>query len=99
MTITALVLQTWFDIAIQHTGSVMNAYAIAMANNQSVTSELRGGEILVIPDDVPLLKKELHYFESNNSIPATGITNRDLENINPVLGIGTMSIGTTFIVQ
>ncbi|MGZ9736810.1 hypothetical protein [Flavobacterium sp. GNP002] len=42
--ITALVLQTWFDIAIQSTGSVVNAYAIAMANGRSVTNHIIAGE-------------------------------------------------------
>jgi hypothetical protein len=98
MTVTALTLQTWFDISLQYTGSVMNSYAIALANNRSVTSEIIGGELLLIPEDLPFFNKEVLFFESKKIIPATGITQHDLEVLNPILGIGTMTIGTTFIV-
>jgi LysM repeat protein len=99
MIITALVFQTWFDIAIQHTGSVMNAYAIAIANDgRSITDDITPGEFIIIPDDIPILKKEVQYLENKKTIPATGITSDDLEEINPTLGIGTMAIGSTFIV-
>ncbi|MGZ9677543.1 hypothetical protein [Flavobacterium sp. GNP001] len=97
--ITALVLQTWFDIAIQSTGSVVNAYAIAMANGRSVTDHIIAGESIVIPQGIEVLKREIQFLESKNIIPATGITNDNLETINPTLGIGTMTIGTTFIVR
>lgn len=99
MTVTSLVLQTWFDIANQHTGSVMNAYTIAFANGgRSITDDITPGEQIIIPDGIPILKKEVQYLENKKAIPATGITSADLEAINPTLGIGTMIIGSTFIV-
>lgn len=100
MTVTALVLQSWFDIAIQHTGSVMNAYSISLANGgRSVTDEITPGEAIVIPVEVSILKKEVQYLENKKAIPATGITLADFEEINPQLGIGQMAIGSTFIVR
>lgn len=99
MTATVLVLQTWFDIAIQHTGSITNAYSIAFANGgRSLTTNPEPGEQILILNDVSILKKEVQYLESKKAIPATGITTGDLKAINPTLGIGTMSIGSTFIV-
>lgn len=97
--ITALVLQTWFDIAIQSTGSVVNAYAIAMANGRSVTDFITAGESILIPKELDVLNREVLFLESKKITPATGVTNDDLETINPALGIGTMTIGTTFIVR
>ena len=96
--ITALVLQTWFDISIQSTGSVVNAFAIAMANGRSVTDLISAGEKIVIPKELDSLNREIVFFESKNIIPATGITKDTLEQINPILGIGTMAIESTFIV-
>lgn len=99
MKVTALVLQSWFDIAIQYTGSVMNAYAIAYANGgRSVTDDIIPGELITIPDTVPIFKKEVQYLENKEIVPATGITSADFEAINPVLGIGQMTIGSTFII-
>ncbi|WP_300978540.1 hypothetical protein [Flavobacterium sp.] len=97
--ITALVLQTWFDISIQSTGSVVNAFAIAMANGRSVTDLITAGEKIVIPKELISLNREIVFFESKNIIPATGITKDTLEQINPQLGIGTMAIESTFIVR
>lgn len=98
MTVPVLVLQTWFDIAIQHTGSVMNAYAIAFANNSSTTDDPTPGENVTIPSDVLVYKKEAQYLADKKSIPATSITSNDLQVINPPQGIGQMAIGLTFII-
>lgn len=94
----ALVLQTWFDIAIQYTGSAMNAYAIALANDRAITDGLIPGEQLIIPTDLFVYNKEVLFLESKNIIPATGITKDGFEVISPTLGIGTMAIGTTFTI-
>lgn len=100
MTVTVLVLQSWFDIAIQHTGSATNAYSIAYANGGgSVTDDPEPGRQIIIPTIVSKFKKEVQYLENKKAIPATGITSGDLERINPALGIGSMTIGTTFIVR
>jgi hypothetical protein len=97
MTVTALVLQTWFDIAIQHTGSIGNAYAISFANGgRSVTDEITPGEAIVIPATVSILKKEVQYLENKKAIPATSMKRPPMP---PELGIGTMAIGSTFIVR
>lgn len=95
---TALVLQTWLDISIQYTGSAINAFAIAMANNRAVTDDPVPSEELIIPAELDIHNKEILFLESKKVTPATGITTDGLEVISPTLGIGTMAIGTTFIV-
>lgn len=95
---TGLVLQTWFDIAIQYTGDATNAFAIASNNNSAITDTPLAGAPIAIPTDVVISNKEVKYLDSKKMIPATGITIDGLEEISPTLGIGTMAIGTTFIV-
>lgn len=100
MTVTVLVLQSWFDLAIQHTGSVTNAYKIAFANGErSITDNPVSGEKIVIPDTVVIFKKEIEYLKGKTAIPATGLTLAELEQFKPPVGIGTMIIGSTFIVD
>lgn len=100
MTVTALILQSWFDIAIRYTGSVTNAYAIAFENGgRSITDDLVPGEVIVISGAITIIKKEVQYLENKDFVPATGITSEDFGVINPMLGIGKMTIGSTFIVR
>lgn len=54
--------QTFFSIAIQETGNVSNAYLIALANNRSVTDQLITDETLIIPEGLPITKKDAFLF-------------------------------------
>ncbi|MDN3671515.1 hypothetical protein QWY99_22190 [Flavobacterium branchiarum] len=100
MTVTVLVLQSWFDLAVQHTGSVMNAYELALANgDRSVTDDPISGEQIIIPSNITILKKETVYLKSKTAILATGITKGQLDQLTPPIGIGTMIVGSTFIVD
>ncbi len=94
MTVTALVLQTWFDIAIQHTGNALNAAAIANANGgRCTTDDIEADEQIIIPEAVLMNKKELQYLESKKAIPATA---KRRPPVPPGLGIGYMKIGVNF---
>ena len=100
MTVTALVLQSWFDLAVQHTGSASNGYAIAFANGgRSVTDDPEPGEPITIPATVLNFKKEIQYLENKKAKPATGFIVNEGDSMIPELGIGSMAIGTTFIVR
>ena len=99
MTVTALVLQSWFDIAIRYTGSVMNAYAIAFDNGFSVTDAIVPGQTILILDSILISTKEVAYFEGHDIMPATGFNTESTEIPTLDLGIGSMAIGTTFIVR
>jgi hypothetical protein len=71
MEIIVLAGQSWFDIALQYTGNVLNVVAIAVANNRSITSALAIGEKIIIPTGLVYQDKTLQYFKARNIIPAT----------------------------
>jgi len=98
MTVTALILQSWFDIAIRYTGNVTNAYAIAFENGFNITDDITPGQTVIISDSILKSTKEVSFFQGKDIMPATSISTTDLEQINPTLGIGTMVIASTFIV-
>lgn len=91
--VKVLSLQNWFDISIQYTGNVYNSFAIAAANNSSVTDVLTTGEIVIIPSGLLLSSKTIQYFEARSLKPATGhlkrtdakLENYLLPNIFPIL--------------
>ncbi|REC47882.1 MULTISPECIES: hypothetical protein [Chryseobacterium] len=97
MKITVLNNQSFLDIAIQHTGTVFNAFAIAAANGMSITEALIPGTQLIIPDTVVIDTDIRDYFKSKGIKPATSVT----EEIIPVVkaGIGKMQITKTFKVS
>ena len=96
-TITVLPNQSLLDIAVQHTGSVYNTFAIAVANNLTITDDLTTGSALVIPDTVQEDKFVLNEYVLKRIEPATGIT--DPSVIPPEKGIGWMQIGNSFKVS
>lgn len=97
MTTKVLERQSLLDFAIQHTGSVANAFAIAVANNISVSSFLIAGSELLIPGDVLKDEDILNFYNSKQIKPATGTVKTPL----PIErgGIGYMQIGSTFKVS
>ena len=46
MNIVVLHHQSFLDLAIQHTGSVENAFLLALSNGKSLTDDLTAGEQL-----------------------------------------------------
>ena len=99
MTITVLHNQSLLDIAIQHTGSVENAFAIAVANGLSVSSMLTAGMTLDIPNDVQKDNDVLYYYTTKNLQPATAY-NPYSWTVDPILeGIGYWYVNSTLIVS
>lgn len=93
MEITVLHNQSLLDIAIQHTGSVHNAFAIAVYNNIAVSDPLKPGSILKLPE-VQENTDILNYYTSKKIKPATAIT--DVNIIPSGKGIGWMQITKSF---
>lgn len=62
--------QTIFNIAVQETGNVSNAYPIALANNRSVTDLLIPDENLIIPEGLPKIKKDTFSFDIDLVTPS-----------------------------
>ena len=89
--------QTLFDIAIQETGSMENAYAIAEANGISMSDDLP--PMLTGPDGIIADSSVTGTFAARKIKPATGmsIVPGQEEELMPD-GIGYMIIEQTFIV-
>lgn len=94
---TVIENQSLLDIAIQEDGSVMAAFEWALKNALSITDELAPGQELLVPVSEFRNNDVADYFKGKNQMVATGFNNT-IEDLLPDLGIGTMAIGTTFIV-
>ena len=100
MKVIVLNNQSLIDVAIQHTGTIENAFKIAVANGLSLTDELEPGAQLIIPADVDVNNDVVSYFSAKGIQPATGLTENDLLIAQTVQrGIGYMQIGKTFKVS
>ena len=97
--VTVLHNQSLFDISIRYTGTIENAFKIAVANGLSLTDELEPGAQLIIPE-VEMNNDVVNYFSAKGIQPATGLTENDLLIAQTVQrGIGYMQIGKTFKVS
>ncbi|MEY4902575.1 MAG: hypothetical protein RLZZ292_390 [Bacteroidota bacterium] len=87
--------QSFLDKVIEMTGSVDNAFAMAVENNRSITDTLAIGTILTYSGAVT--KSITSLFNENNRC-ATALTKQNQELIIPDEGIGAMVIEDTFII-
>lgn len=87
--------QSLFDIAVQECGSVETAFALAVANDISLTDELTPGSLTVKAS--PVNKKVVDYYKLKVLNPATSSTALDGEV--QLTGIGYMAVGKNFIVK
>ena len=99
MQIIVLNSQSLFDIAIQHTGNVMNAFLIAQANNLSITALLVAGSKLIIPGTVEMNNDVKGYYAAKKIQPATGTTEGTANGEELVEGISYWIINKNFVVQ
>lgn len=97
MKIKVLPKQSFLDIAIEHTGSVYNAFSIAVSNDMAVSDYLITGSELVIPDSLVKDNYVLHYYRLRNIHPATALSEKTA--IEEHRGIGWMKIESTFKVS
>ena len=86
--------QSFFDKAIEITGSIDNAFALAYQNNFSITDALVIGTNLQYTGAVNTAISNLF---TSNTLCATATTPQNLDLITNQ-GIGTMIIQATFIV-
>jgi hypothetical protein len=96
--ITVIPEQSLFDIAIQQDGSDLTAFDWALKNGLSITDELFPGQKLVAPNSSLRNVEVANYFKGKKQMVASGFSVEVGNAIIPVLGIGKMRIGTTFIV-
>lgn len=89
--------QTLLDVSAHVYGSVAMAMELSKINSISISERLTAGELIKLADaPVTLLVKKALY--GRGIIPATGF-NGAIEDLIPDLGIGSMAIGSTFIVR
>ena len=99
MEIIVLHKQSLFDIAIQHTGNVMNAFLIATANDFSITAFLVAGSKLIIPSTIILDKEIKAYYDAKTIQPATETTDGTEDGEEQFEGISYWIINKNFVVQ
>lgn len=97
--IYAIENQSVFDVAVQESGSVLAAFDWALKNGLSLTEDLAPGQQLISPSSDFINADVAGYFKGKKQMIATGFNIADGQSIIPTLGIGTMRIGTTFIVR
>lgn len=93
MTITVLPNQNLLDVAIQHTGSVLNAFIIALANGMAVSDIIKVNQVLFIPE-TDQITSVFNTYKKEKIEPATSITS--LQEIEEKGGIGIMKVASTF---
>jgi hypothetical protein len=92
MTVTVLSNQSLLDIAVQVSGTVEAAFALAVDNEISVTDKLAPGD--VITTGQPQNRDIADYYKNKNLKPATWMD--ESQNIG---GIGYMNINGNFMVS
>ena len=97
--ITVLNNQSLLDIAVQYTGTIENAFKIAVANGLSLTDELQPGAQLIIPADVEMNSDVVNYFAGKGIQPATGFNFIESEITPELEGISYWILNKNFIVQ
>ena len=96
MKVIVLHNQSFLDLAIQHTGTAENAFALALANGLSLTDDLAVGNWLMADSQELNANKDiLNYYTAKNIQPATAIT----ATVEQPQGISYWAIGIDFIVQ
>lgn len=99
MDITVLHNQSLFDIAIQHTGIVENAFAIAKANDISITTFLPSGSKISISSEIEKNQDVINYYAARKIQPATGTTEGTENGNEESEGISYWIINQNFVVQ
>lgn len=85
--------QSFFDMVIQGTGDINQAFDMAVLNQLSATDRLSIGDI--IEPNKNLKTSIVRLFQKDN-IPATELNNDHEILTVPPAGIGFMAVGVTF---
>lgn len=70
--VSALKYQTLLDLVVQTTGTMENAFALAQANNMSVTGIIESGSEMMIPSDITRDNAVVKYLSARGIKPASG---------------------------
>ena len=97
MTTIILHHQSFLDLAIQLTGSVENAFVLALQNGKSLTDDLVAGEQLYL-ENTKNNQDILSYYQSKKLQPATGVSHTGGSSLQ-LQGIGYWVISNDFKVS
>ena len=86
--------QSLLDKTLEITGDVEQSFATALLNGVSITESFAIGTAVLFPE---IKKKPIVGIFNVKNRPATALL-QDSYEFNRPLGIGTMAIGSTFIV-
>lgn len=89
--------QNLWDICLQYTGTIDGTFQLALANGLNLTDSLQADQQLEVPDGLQRDSDILTYFQDNDIVPATGLTQEQIAYSDPQ--IGNMIIGQTFKVK
>lgn len=87
--------QSLLDKTLEVTGDVEQSFAFALLNGVSITENLAIGQEVLFPK---VQRKVIVGIFNTNNRPASEFLN-DSYDFNSPIGIGTMTIGTTFIIE
>lgn len=88
--------QSFLDMALQMTGSIDNAVALAVLNGRSLTDDLSVGQVL---KEMPGGKqKVIDFFTPENNRPATGWTYSNETIPSPQEGVSFWEINVGFLI-
>lgn len=90
--------QSFFDIAIQELGSIEGAFEMALNNGFSVADNLPVNTELKV-EAAPLRPEIVNFYRSKGIVPATGLTQQELQVLEAPSGIDHWAIGKDFMVQ
>lgn len=99
MKIIVLHNQSLFDVALQHSGSIDSIFEIILANDLSLTDEVKAGQTLTIPDVILKDKDILGYYQAKKIQPATAFSTEDKQILERLEGISIWAINIDFIVS
>lgn len=88
--------QNFCDKVLENTGSIENVVAMAILNDAAITDDLVVASELLVTEATNKQMVSL-FFEFNR--PASAMSNEKYELIVADEGIGTMIIGSTFIIR
>lgn len=87
--------QSFFDLVIQGTGNIEQAFDMTLLNERSSTDTLAIGEAV---EPTNKIKKSVQSLFSKDRIPASALTEQNITITDPAEGIGEMVVNSTFIV-
>lgn len=95
-TVSVIENQTFFDLAVEQTGSVLSIFEMALANDKSITDDITASEEVIIPETKFFLKDMVEYFKAKNHNMATYGA---LDDFDSFLGIGYWILEVDFQVK